>query len=60
MTESMNGLLKKLTDVQTATQRQTAELQQQVTSSQATLTKLVVQKIKEERGYTFRKEGHEK
>lgn len=47
-------------DVQTATQRQPAELQKQVTLSQATLTNLVVQKIKEERGYTFRKKGHEK
>ena len=60
MTESVNDLLKKLTDAQEATQRQLTELQQQVTSSQATSTKLVVQKIEEERGYTFRKKGHEK
>ena len=60
MTESINDLLKRLTDAQAATQRQLAELQQQVTSSQETSTKLVVQKIEEERGYTFRKKGHEK
>ena len=60
MTESINDLLKRLTDAQAATQRQLAELQQQVTLSQETSTKLVVQKIEEERGYTFRKKGHEK
>ena len=60
MTESVNDLLKKLTDAQEATQRQLTELQQQVTSSRATSMKLVVQKIEEERGYTFRKKGHEK
>ena len=60
MTESINDLLKRLTDAQVATQRQLAELQQQVTSSQETSTKLVVQKIEEECGYTFRKKGHEK
>ena len=60
MTKSINDLLKRLTDAQAATQRQLAELQQQVTSSQETSTKLVVQKIEEERGYTFRKKEHEK
>ena len=60
MTELVNDLLKELTDMQTATQRQLTELQQQVTLSQATLTNLVVQKIEEERGYTFHKKGHER
>ena len=60
MTESINDLLKRLMDAQAATQRQLAELQQQVTLLQETSTKLVVQKIEQERGYTFRKKGHEK
>ena len=60
MTKSINDLLKRLTDAQAATQRQLAELQQQVTLEQETSTKLVVQKIEEERGYTFRKKGHKK
>ena len=59
MTESINDLMKRLTDKQVATHRQFTELQQQLASSQETLTKLVVQKI-EECGYTFRKKGHEK
>ena len=60
MTETVANLLKKLTDAHEATQKQITELQQQVTSSQIASTKLVVQKIEEERGYTFRKKGHEK
>ena len=59
MTKSINDLLKSITDKQVATQRQLAELQQ-VTSSQKTSTKLVMQKIKEEHGYTFRKKEQEK
>ena len=59
MTKSINDLLKSTTDEQVATQRQLAELQQ-VTSSQKTSTKLVVQKIKEECGYTFRKKEQKK
>ena len=53
MTKSINDLLRNITDEQMATQRQLAKLQQ-VTSSQKTSMKLVMQKIKEERGYTFR------
>ena len=60
MTEAVADLLKKLTDAHEATQRQLTQLQQQVISAQAASTKLVVQKIEEERGYTFRKKGHEK
>ena len=60
MTEAVADLLKRLTDMHEATQRQLTQLQQQVTSAQVASTKLVVQKIKEERGYTFRKKGHEK
>ena len=60
MTEAVADLLKKLTDAHEATQKQLIELQQQVTSSQTASMKLVVQKIEEERGYTFRKKGHEK
>ena len=60
MTKSVNDLLKRLTDAQAVTQRQLTELEQQVTSSQETLTKLVAQKIEEEHDYTFRKKGHEK
>ena len=60
MTEAVADLLKKLTDAHEATQKQLIELQQQVTSSQTASTKLIVQKIEEERGYTFRKKGHEK
>ena len=59
MTKSINDLLKSITDKQVATQRQLAELQE-VTSSQKTSTKLIVQKIKEERGYTFRMKGQKK
>ena len=59
MTKSINDLLKSITDEQVATQRQLAELQQ-VTSSQKTSTKLVVQKIKEERGYSFQKKEQKK
>ena len=36
MTESVNDLLKKLTDAQAATQGQLAELQQQIIPSQET------------------------
>ena len=60
MTKTVADLLKKLTDAHEATQKQITELQQQVTSSQIASPKLVVQKIKEEHGYTFRKKGHEK
>ena len=60
MTETVADLLKKLTNVHEVTQKQITELQQQVTSSQIALTKLVVQKIEEEHGYTFRKKGHDK
>jgi len=60
MTKAVADLLKKLTDTHEATQRQLTQLQQQVTSAQAASTKLVVQKIEEEHGYTFRKKGHEK
>ena len=60
MTEAVADLLKRLTDAHEATQRQLTQLQQQVTSAQVASTKLVVQKIEEERGYTFRKKGHEK
>ena len=59
MTEAVADL-KRLTDAHEVTQRQLTQLQQQVTSAQVASTKLVVQKIKEERGYTFRKKGHEK
>ena len=55
--ESVNDLLKKLMDTQAANQRQLTEMKQQVTLLHETLTKLVVQKIKEECGYTFTKKG---
>ena len=61
MTESVNDLLKKLTDAKAATQGQLAELQQQIISSQETSsytenqegTRLYLQKERGEKQWCY-------
>ena len=56
----MHEVLERLTKAQETTQKQLADLQRTVTDAQAEVTKTVVQKLDEERGYQFRKKGNEK
>ena len=57
---AVTELLEKLAKAQESTQKQLADLQRAVTDAQAEVTKKVVQKLDEERGFQFKKTGNKK
>ena len=56
----VHELLDKLTKAQKDIQQQLVDLQQAVTEAHADATKKVVQKLEEEKGFQFRRNGNKK